>query len=163
MATVMYPAPVMMPITMLQNMNTVSIGSLIAVRKRTMESAPTMPSESTTLERTVKMASAVTIESITSESAKALAEADAAVGHAVDHQHEQTQRKAQQERREQRADGDRGEFLNEFVFDEIGNAHWFYPSLFRMSKHLVFAETAQRCFVTPSSSARMAREGTRRT
>ena len=68
----MYPAPVMMPITMLQNMNTVSIGSLIAVRKRTMESAPTMPSESTTLERTVKMASAVTIESITSESAKLL-------------------------------------------------------------------------------------------
>ena len=39
MATVMYPAPVMMPITMLQNMNTVSIGSLIAVRKRTIESA----------------------------------------------------------------------------------------------------------------------------
>ena len=37
-----------------------------------MESAPTMPSESTTLERTVKMASDVTIESITSESAKLL-------------------------------------------------------------------------------------------
>ena len=72
MATVIYPAPVMMPVTMLQNMNTVSIGSLIAVRKRTMESAPTMPSERTMLERTVKMASAVTMESITSESAKLL-------------------------------------------------------------------------------------------
>ena len=89
------PAPVMMPITMLQNMNTVSIGSLDRRAEADNGGAPTMPSESTTLERTVKMASAVTIESITSER-EALAEADAAVGHAVDHQHEQPQCKSSQ-------------------------------------------------------------------
>ena len=57
---------------MLQNMNTVSMGSLIAVRNRTMDRAPTMPRDSTTLERTVKIARAVTMASITSDRAKLL-------------------------------------------------------------------------------------------
>ncbi len=45
-------------------------GSLIAVRKRTMESAPTMPSESATLFPITAMTSVVTMVSITSETLK---------------------------------------------------------------------------------------------
>ena len=44
------PAPSARPSPTAQNMNTVSIGSLIAVRKRTMDSAPTMPSDSVRFE-----------------------------------------------------------------------------------------------------------------
>ena len=54
------PAPQMMPFTMAQNMNTVSMKSLTAVRKRTMDSAPTMPNESTTLDEMAKMTTEVT-------------------------------------------------------------------------------------------------------
>ena len=52
------PAPVVMPVVMDQNRYNRSIGSLTAVRKRTIDSAPTMPNEMTTL---VLMAS-VTIQ-----------------------------------------------------------------------------------------------------
>ena len=38
-----------MPVVMAQNRYSRSIGSLMAVRKRTMDNAPTMPSEMTTL------------------------------------------------------------------------------------------------------------------
>ena len=57
------PAPSTMPTAMLQKRNAMSSGSLIAVRKRTMESAPTMPSESTTLLVTARMTSVVIIVS----------------------------------------------------------------------------------------------------
>ena len=43
------PAANTIPAAMDQNRNAISSGSLIAVRKRTMLSAPTMPRESTTL------------------------------------------------------------------------------------------------------------------
>ena len=41
------PAPIVMPPVMAQNRYSRSMGSLIAVRKRTMESAPTIPREIT--------------------------------------------------------------------------------------------------------------------
>ena len=41
-----WPAPSRMPMVSAQNMYTVSSGSFTAVRKRTMDSAPTMPMES---------------------------------------------------------------------------------------------------------------------
>ena len=47
------PAASIMPTAMLQNKKAISRGSLIAVRKRTMDNAPTMPRESTTLLTTV--------------------------------------------------------------------------------------------------------------
>ena len=43
------PAPVAMPAATAQNMNMMSMGSLMEVRKRMMDSAPTMPRVSTTL------------------------------------------------------------------------------------------------------------------
>ena len=48
-----------MPTAMAQNRNAMSMGSLMAVRKRTMDSAPTMPRDSTTLLTTVRISSAV--------------------------------------------------------------------------------------------------------
>ena len=53
-----------------QNRNTISIGSLMAARNRIMDSAPTMPSDSTTLEVTAMMTSVVTNASPTSVRAK---------------------------------------------------------------------------------------------
>ena len=47
-----------------------SIGSLMAVRKRTMDSAPTIPSDSTTLEVTARMTSVVIIVSAISVTPK---------------------------------------------------------------------------------------------
>ena len=48
------------------------MGSLMAVRKRTMDSAPTMPRESTTLDVTTIITSVVTRERPTSVSANPL-------------------------------------------------------------------------------------------
>ena len=64
------PAPQMMPFTMAQNMNTVSMKSFTAVRKRTMDRAPTMPRDSTTLEEMAKMTTDVTRLSTISDKAK---------------------------------------------------------------------------------------------
>ena len=64
------PAPMTIPTAMDQNRNTISIGSLMAARNRTMDSAPTMPSDSTTLEVTAMMTSVVTSASPTSVRAK---------------------------------------------------------------------------------------------
>ena len=55
---------------MLQNMNTVSIGSLTAVRKRTMDSAPTIPSDSAGAEEMHMMMSVVTMHSMIREMLK---------------------------------------------------------------------------------------------
>ena len=49
------PAARTIPAAMAQKRKAMSSGSLMAVRKRTMESAPTMPRESTTLLVTAKM------------------------------------------------------------------------------------------------------------
>ena len=64
------PAPMTMPMAMAQNKYTISSGSLIAARKRTMESAPTIPRDSTTLEVTAMMTSVVTRDRPTSDKAK---------------------------------------------------------------------------------------------
>jgi len=58
-ATWASPAPQIMPTLIDQKRNIRSIGSLIAVRKRTMDSAPTMPRDSTTLDCMVRMSDAV--------------------------------------------------------------------------------------------------------
>ena len=55
------PAPMTMPAASAQNRNTISKGSLMAARKRTMESAPTMPRERTTLDVTARITRVVTI------------------------------------------------------------------------------------------------------
>ena len=57
------PAASTMPAAIDQNRNAMSIGSLIAVRKRTIDSAPTMPSDRTTLLVTARMTIAVIIVS----------------------------------------------------------------------------------------------------
>ena len=49
------PAARMMPAAIDQNRKAMSRGSLMAVRKRTMDRAPTMPRERTTLEVTARM------------------------------------------------------------------------------------------------------------
>ncbi len=59
-----------MPTAIAQNRKAMSIGSLMAVRKRTMDSAPTMPSDSTTLEVTARMTSVVIIVSAISVTPK---------------------------------------------------------------------------------------------
>ena len=64
------PAPITMPTASDQNRNTISTGSLMAARKRTILRAPTMPRDNTTLEVTAMMTSVVTSESPTSVSAK---------------------------------------------------------------------------------------------
>ena len=58
-ASGMKPAARTMPAAMLQNRNAISIGSLIAVRKRTIDRAPTIPRESTTLLVTARIRSVV--------------------------------------------------------------------------------------------------------
>ena len=57
------PAARTMPAAMDQKRNAISRGSLIAVRKRTMDSAPTMPRLSTTLLVTARITSVVIIVS----------------------------------------------------------------------------------------------------
>ncbi len=69
-ASGMKPAASTMPTAMDQNKNAISSGSLMAVRKRTMDSAPTMPSDSTTFEVTARMTSVVIIVSATSVTPK---------------------------------------------------------------------------------------------
>ena len=59
-----------MPAAMAQNMNTVSMGSFTAVRKRTMDSAPTMPRDSPMLEEMHMMIMAVTMVSMIREMLK---------------------------------------------------------------------------------------------
>ena len=49
------PAARTMPAAMAQKRKAMSRGSLMAVRKRTMDRAPTMPRESTTLEVTARI------------------------------------------------------------------------------------------------------------
>ena len=53
------PAAKTIPTAMDQKRNTMSSGSLIAVRKRTMDRAPTMPRESTTLLVTARITTVV--------------------------------------------------------------------------------------------------------
>ena len=53
------PAARIIPAPMAQNRNAMSSGSLMAVRKRTMERAPTIPRDRTTLEVTARMTVAV--------------------------------------------------------------------------------------------------------
>ena len=55
------PAARTMPTAIDQNRKAMSSGSLMAVRKRTIESAPTIPSESTTLLVTARMTTVVII------------------------------------------------------------------------------------------------------
>ena len=55
------PAPTTMPTARAQNRNTISKGSLMAARKRTMDRAPTMPRDRTTLEVTARITSVVTM------------------------------------------------------------------------------------------------------
>ena len=61
------PAPRMMPTLIDQKRKTRSSGSLMAVRKRTMERAPTIPRERTTLEVTAKMTKVVKTDNRTSD------------------------------------------------------------------------------------------------
>ena len=60
------PAASTMPAAIAQNKNAMSRGSLIAVRKRTMDNAPTIPSDNTTLLVTARMTNVVIIVSATS-------------------------------------------------------------------------------------------------
>jgi hypothetical protein len=62
MAKVKKPAPQAMPTAMLQNMNTMSFGSLIAERNLTMLNAPTIPSDKMILEVIVMITRHVTVE-----------------------------------------------------------------------------------------------------
>ena len=64
------PAPVVMPAVMAQNRYSRSSGSLTAVRNRTMDSAPTMPSEMTTLELMASVTMQVSTDMPTSVIAK---------------------------------------------------------------------------------------------
>jgi hypothetical protein len=55
------PAPLIMPTAIAQNVNTISVGSFIAVRKRTKLKAPTIPKESAMFELMGKVTSVTTI------------------------------------------------------------------------------------------------------
>ena len=55
MAISAIPTPQMMPTAMDQNRNIKSIGSLMAVRNRTIDNAPTMPRDTTMLDWIVRM------------------------------------------------------------------------------------------------------------
>ena len=59
-----------MPTAIDQNKKAMSMGSLIAVRKRTMDRAPTMPRDSTILLTTVIISSVVMSERATSVTPK---------------------------------------------------------------------------------------------
>lgn len=69
-ARTMSPAASTMPTAMAQKRKAISSGSLIAARKRTMDSAHTMPRESTTLLVTARMTTVVIIVSATSVTPK---------------------------------------------------------------------------------------------
>ena len=64
------PAASTMPAAMDQNRNAISSGSLIAVLKRTMDNAPTIPRERTTLLVTARITSVVIIVRATSVTPK---------------------------------------------------------------------------------------------
>ena len=64
------PAASTMPTAIAQNRNAMSSGSLIAVRKRTMLRAPTMPRDSTTFEVTARMTTVVIMVSAISVTPK---------------------------------------------------------------------------------------------
>ena len=66
------PAPTTMPTARDQKRKTISTGSLMAVRKRMMERAPTMPRDRTTLDVTAMMTRVVTRDRPTKVSAKLL-------------------------------------------------------------------------------------------
>ena len=66
------PAPTTMPTARDQKRKTISTGSLMAVRKRMMERAPTMPRDRTTLDVTAMMTRVVTRDRPTKVSAKPL-------------------------------------------------------------------------------------------
>ena len=66
----MRPAASTMPTAIDQNKKAMSMGSLIAVRKRTMDRAPTMPRDSTMLLTTVIISSVVMSERATSVTPK---------------------------------------------------------------------------------------------
>ena len=63
-------APQRMPSAIAQNKNTKSIGSFTAVRKRTIDSAPTIPKDSTTLLVTPLITNVVTNKIATKETLK---------------------------------------------------------------------------------------------
>ena len=60
-ARIIIPATNVMPAVNDQNKNAISKGSLIAVRKRTIDNAPTIPNDKTTLEVTAKITTVVII------------------------------------------------------------------------------------------------------
>ena len=64
------PAASTMPTAMAQKRKAMSRGSLMAVRKRTMDRAPTMPRESTTLLVTARITTVVIIVRATRVTAK---------------------------------------------------------------------------------------------
>ena len=64
------PAASTIPAAIAQNKNAISSGSLIAVRKRTMERAPTIPSDRTALLVTARMTTVVIIVRATSVTPK---------------------------------------------------------------------------------------------
>ena len=64
------PAPKTIPSLIDQNKNAISIGSFIALLKRTIESAPTIPSERTTLEVTPSIINVVINVSASKDIAK---------------------------------------------------------------------------------------------
>ena len=66
------PAASTIPAAIAQNKKARSSGSLIAVRNRTIDSAPTIPSESTTFDVTAKITSVVIIVSASSVTPKPL-------------------------------------------------------------------------------------------
>ena len=65
-----FPYDFTMPTAIAQKRNAISRGSLIAVLKRTIDSAPTMPSDRTTLDVTARITSVVIIVSETSVTPK---------------------------------------------------------------------------------------------
>ena len=70
MASGIMPAASTMPPAMAQNRKAMSIGSLMAVRKRTMDRAPTIPKDNTTLEVTARMTMVVIMVMATREPPK---------------------------------------------------------------------------------------------
>ncbi len=64
------PAARTMPTAIDQNRNAMSSGSLMAVRKRTMDSAPTIPRDSTTFDVTARMTTVVIMVRATSVTPK---------------------------------------------------------------------------------------------
>ena len=66
----MSPAASTMPAAMAQKRKAMSSGSLMAVRNRTMERAPTMPRDSTTLDVTARITSVVIMVRATSVTPK---------------------------------------------------------------------------------------------